>query len=46
MGAQCVELKTKNVQLCKDVRQLKTDNTQLQTDNKPKQPTYGPRPYS
>ena len=33
MGAQCVELKTKNVQLCKDVRQLKTDNTQLQTDN-------------
>jgi chromosome segregation ATPase len=37
---QCVELKTKNKQLCKDVRQLKTDNTQkdgtisqLQTDN-------------
>jgi chromosome segregation ATPase len=37
---QCVELKTKNKQLCKDVRQLKTENTQkdgtisqLQTDN-------------
>ena len=33
MGAQCVELKTKNKQLCEDNRQLKTDNTQLQTDN-------------
>jgi chromosome segregation ATPase len=31
--AQCVELKTKNVQLCKDNRQLKTENTQLQTNN-------------
>ena len=36
---QCVELKTKNKQLCKDVRQLKTDNTQLQTDNTQKDGT-------
>jgi chromosome segregation ATPase len=46
MGSQCVELKTKNVQLCKDVKQLKTENTQkdgtisqLQTENTQKDGT-------
>ena len=36
---QCVELKTKNKQLCKDVRQLTTDNTKLQTENTQKDGT-------